>query len=329
LDNTLWDGILLEDGAQKIRIRQLVVDIIKETDRRGILHSIASKNNVDDAMKILQLNGLDELFLYPQISWNPKSESIAKIARLLNIGIDTVAFVDDQQFEREEVKSALPQITAIDAVDLKDIVDREECAVPITDESRQRRSMYKQQQHRDDVLSSFKGNYLEFIRECDIRLHVGNLEEDNLERVYELAQRTNQMNFSGKRYTHDELKSLMASKSHETWVIRCVDKFGSYGIAGFAVVDLREPRLVDIMFSCRIQGKRVEHAFFNFLLRRYVHAHSQPLFANYRRNTKNAAAGKVFEDMNFEALEEKEGILSLVFKSECPIPDDRVIQVIV
>jgi FkbH-like protein len=327
LDNTLWDGILIEDGPKKIRIRQGVVNAIKEMDQRGILHSIASKNNRDDAMNVLRQHGLEEYFLYPQVSWQPKSQSVAEIARLLNLGIDSLAFVDDQPFEREEVTTALPQVAVIDAADYAGIPDRPECRVPVTAESRNRRLMYREQQQRESVLEGFKGDYLGFLRECRMEVQIQPLGEGNLKRVYELAQRTNQMNFSGNRYQEGHLVEIMKSASLETYVIHCQDRFGDYGIVGFAVVDVPVPQLLDLMFSCRVQAKRVEHAILSFLLQRFAH-NGKDFFVNYRKTDKNAPSGKVFEEMGFEPVAGNAGGPSLIFRRTRAIPDDHIVRIV-
>jgi len=326
LDNTFWDGILIEDGPEKIRIRQGVVDVIKQTDQRGILHSIASKNSNDDAMKILRLCGIDDYFLYPQIKWQPKSQSIAQIAQLLNIGVEAVAFVDDQEFEREEVKAALPQVVVIDAADYVNIPDRPECRVPVTTESKSRRLMYREQEQRKTALESHTGDYIGFLRDCRMEIGISSLNDTNLARVYELAQRTNQLNFSGNRYPQAQLTEIMRSRFLETYVIDCSDRFGNYGIVGFAVVDIRVPRLLDLMFSCRIQGKRVEHAVLSFLLERFVSGKKQDFYANYRKTSKNAESGRVFEEAGFECVRDNEGVLSLVFRHGHEIFDDKIIK---
>jgi FkbH-like protein len=327
LDNTLWDGILVEDGPERVRIRLDVVDVIKQTDERGILHSIASKNNHDDAMNILRRHGIEEYFLYPQIQWQPKSQSIAHIAQLLNIGVDAVAFVDDQPFERAEVKAVLPQVAVIDAADYAGIPDLPECRVPVTAESKSRRSMYREQELRNTVLESYKGDYLGFLRGCRMEIGIRPLEECNLKRVYELAQRTNQLNFSGNRYQEAQLVEIMGFDFLETYVIDCSDRFGDYGIVGFGVVDTRAPVLLDLMFSCRIQAKRVEHAVLSFLLKRFVSGKKQDLSANYRRTPKNAPGGKVFEEMGFEQIADNEGVLSLMFRQGHEILDDQIIEI--
>jgi FkbH-like protein len=328
LDNTLWDGILIEDGPEKIRVRQGVLDVIKQTDQRGILHSIASKNNHDDALRVLREQGLEEYFLYPQIDWQPKSQSISKIAQLLNIGIDALAFVDDQAFEREEVKTTLSQVETIDAADYAKIPGRPECQVPVTAESKVRRLMYREQQQRETVLENYKGDYFGFLRGCQLEIDIQPLGEGNLKRVYELAQRTNQMNFSGNRYQEAQLREIMKSPSLETYVIHCKDRFGDYGIVGFAVVDTRVPCLLDLMFSCRVQAKRVEHAILTFLLQRFVSGPGNDFYANYRKTAKNAPSGKVFEEMGFEPGSENEGVSSLIFRRTREIPDDQIVRIV-
>ena len=327
LDHTLWDGILIEDGPDKVRVRPGVVDVIKELDRRGILHSIASKNNFDDAMAVLRAHGLEQYFFHPQIGWQPKSQSIARIAKLLNIGVDTFAFVDDQVFEREEVKATLPEVTPIDALEFLRIPQREECQVPVTAESQSRRLMYREEQQREQAQESFQGDYFGFLRTCQLRAEIQPLTQENLKRVYELAQRTNQMNFSGNRYQEAELLEIMKSPALETYVIHCTDRFGDYGIVGFAVVDTRAPRLLDLMFSCRVQAKRVEHSILTFVLRRFIGETDRDFYANYRKTAKNAPSGKVFEEMGFELAEEKDGVSSLVFRRSREIPDDRIVRI--
>lgn len=327
LDNTLWQGTLIEDGQDHVKLRHDLIDVIKETDRRGILHSIASKNNYDDAIRVLQIWGIDKYFLYPQIGWDPKSRSIARIAQFLNIGVDSLVFIDDQPFEREEVRNALPKVTIVDAADAGEILSRPECQVPITEESRQRRVMYQQEKDRKLVEEAFKGDYTKFLRECKIELSLAKLNGENLERVYELAQRTNQMNFSGSRYPREQLAEIQQSKDHETFVIRCIDKFGSYGIVGFALVEVREPRLLDLMFSCRIQGKRVEHAFLAYLLEKYSMPERRDFFANYRKTNKNEKPGKVFEEIGFEIVEERADLLSLRYSKSRSISKENIIQI--
>ncbi|MEM6403632.1 MAG: HAD-IIIC family phosphatase, partial [Cyanobacteria bacterium P01_D01_bin.116] len=141
LDNTLWQGVLLED--EKVSLGKNIVNIIHTLDSRGILQSIASKNEFTTAIAKLEEFGLKEYFLYPQINWNSKANSLKEISNSLNIGLDAIAFVDDQLFELEEVKFSLPEILCLNADEVGNILDMPVMNPRfITEDSRIRRLMY-------------------------------------------------------------------------------------------------------------------------------------------------------------------------------------------
>jgi len=328
LDNTLWNGILVEDGAENLTLKPGIAAVLEELDRRGILHSIASKNNADEAMAVLRRHALDGYFLHPQISWTPKSVAVQAIARELNIGIDSLLFVDDSEFELAQVQAACPGIRVLRAERYLDLPGSPLCRVPVTEESAQRRRLYQQEAVRESAAATFSGDYLEFLRECAIEVQIQPLSAANLERVHELTQRTNQMNFSGNRYERRLLEEIATAGHLDTYVIGCQDRFGSYGIVGFSVVDRREPRMTDLMFSCRIQSKRVEHAFLGYLLRKYRNAGLPEFWANYRKTPRNAPSGRVFADLGMEEREERDGVTSLVFPGGREIPAEGVIQIV-
>jgi FkbH-like protein len=327
LDGTLWDGTLVEDGEEKLRLKSRVVETLKALDERGILLSVASKNNADAALAALRRLGIAEYFVVPHINWEPKSQNIEQIAKELNIGIDTLLFVDDSPFERAQVSSACSSVVVIDAAEYERIPARPECQVPVTAESKQRRTFYKEQQTRDDARRGFDGDYFEFLRRCELKLTIRSLCAADLERVYELTQRTNQLNFSGNRYTYGELRVLINDPDLETFVLDCEDRFGIYGTVGFCIVKHGDNRIIDLMFSCRIQAKRVEHAFLSHVLRIYRERGGQILYANYRKTERNAPAGKVFEDLGFTVLGESEGIAELCFPAEREIPNDGIVEI--
>ena len=263
LDNTLWDGILIEDGRERLRLKPFIPEILKTLDERGILISAVSKNNPEDALAALQNFGVADYFLFPQISWNPKSIGVQKVAASLNIGIDSLLFVDDSVFEREEVKSVCPDVAVLDAAEYKTILTRPDCQTPVTEESRKRRLFYREQNVRDTAQKGFDGDYSSFLRDCHLHLAMQPMTEANLERVHELTQRTNQMNFSGNRYSREQLHQLLADPDIDTYVLDCEDRFGAYGIIGFSTVRRQQNCMTDLMFSCRIQAKRVEHSVHN------------------------------------------------------------------
>lgn len=327
LDNTMWSGILVEDGADKLTLKPGIADLIRELDRRGILHSVASKNNFDEAMAVLKKYSLDEYFLHPQISWAPKSEALKAIASKLNIGIDTLMLVDDSEFELAQVQAGCPGVQVLHADRYREIAELPQAKVPVTEESTSRRKMYQQDAVRSGAADSFAGDYLGFLRDCRIELRIEPISPANLERVHELTQRTNQMNFSGNRYERKLLEEISGTPHLDTYVIGCQDRFGTYGIVGFSIVDSREPRMTDLMFSCRIQAKRVEHAFLTYLLKKYRQRKDGDFRANWRKTPRNAPSGQVFADIGMREEETKDGVTSLVFSRELAIPDDEIVQI--
>jgi FkbH-like protein len=327
LDNTLWDGILVEDGPSELKLKSEIADVIRALDARGIVHSIASKNNHDEAIWVLRQLQMDEYFLCPQISWLPKSVGIRAIAEQLSIGLDTILFVDDSEFELAEIRSACPEVRTLNARDYLALPQMNECLVPVTVESKERRSMYQVEAHRQSVADSYNGDYMSFLRDCEIKLSIVPMTEDNLERVHELAQRTNQMNFSGNRYDRGVLRDILSRAHLDTFVLSCEDRFGSYGIIGFSIVDKREPRMTDLMFSCRVQSKRVEHAFLAYILHKYLAETGRDFWADYRKTARNAPSGRVFADLGMEEANTRDGVISLVFRKESHVADDGAIEI--
>ncbi len=327
LDNTLWDGILIENGPEKLALKHGIREIIHELDRRGILQSISSKNNHNEAIAALKRFEIDEFFLAPQISWSPKSEGIRELARQLNVGLDSLLFVDDSEFELSQVKAVLPEVRTLNARRHLEILNLDECRVPVTAESQERRKMYYVESQRQEVAANFADDYIAFLRNCDIRLNVRPMIDENLERVHELTQRTNQMNFSGNRYDRGVLREILSNPDLDSYVLEVEDRFGSYGVVGFCVVDSRVPLMTDLMFSCRIQSKRIEHAFLAYLIREYTGKTKRDFMANYRKNPRNAPSGRVFADIGMQELENKDGVSLLIFGKEQVLSDDGLVNI--
>ena len=303
LDNTLWDGILVEDPDREYKLRPGVRDTLTALDERGILLSIASKNNPEDAEKQLRRLDLWDLFLHPRITWDPKSEGIRRIVEALNIGMDTVAFIDDSEFERAEVTASLPAVRAFGADAYASLPDREEFTVPVTEESRRRRNLYREEQVRASSFEYARMDYDVFLASCDTVLSLEEYTEANRDRVLELVQRTNQLNFSGNRYTRESLESLLAEADVVPVVMRCCDRFGDYGIIGFAILSLREDavEITDLMFSCRVQGKKVEHAFLSHVIREAEARGCDDVRCSLKETARNRPATRVFSDLGFES----------------------------
>jgi FkbH-like protein len=311
LDNTVWDGTLIEDGPGNVTLKPGVVEVIRELDRRGIVNTAVSKNNEPDALREVERFGLDEYMVFPRVSWKPKSMSLTELVQQFNVGEDTFAFIDDSPFEREEVKSTLPSVRTYDAADYSKLLTLPEFRPPESSESARRREFYLSQHEREQALSDFDGTYEDFLRNANIRLSVARARPAQLDRIAELAQRTNQLNFSGTRYSNETLAELVEDESFECFVMSCVDNFGDYGTVGFAVVEKAGPKLIDLMFSCRIQAKRVEHAFLEFLLSREAKEGHDEVLARYVQTERNTPAGKVFEDLAFELVSREDNVQTL------------------
>jgi FkbH-like protein len=303
LDNTLWPGILLEE-PEGLPLGPNVLWLLKELDRRGILLSIASKNNPEEALARLRALGVEEYFLHPQIGWGPKSQGLERIAQALNIGLDTLALVDDSPFERAEVAAALPQVQIFSERDLPLLHRHPLLAGSAEGEGAQRRRRYQEETRREQFREQSGLDYEAFLRECQLRLVIERPGAGDLERLHELVQRTNQLNFSNNRYTRRQLEALLgdgdARQRHDCFIVRAADRFGDYGLVGLAIVRLRQgepPCLIDLALSCRVQARRVEHGLLLTLLEGYRRQGAGHLETVYNRTDRNAPAGQVFADL--------------------------------
>jgi FkbH-like protein len=268
LDNTLWDGTLLEDAA--VRVRPEVVEEIKRLDALGVLHSVASRNDHDAAMARLKAEGLDEYFLYPQINWNPKSQSVERIAKELNIGLDAIAFVDDQPFELEEVAHALPAVKTVDTARIAAELASEEFQPRfVTDESRVRRDLYRAAVVRDQAELDYEGTNEAFLSTLDMVFTISRAKQEDLQRAEELTVRTNQLNSTGRTYSYDELDALRTSPDHLLLVASLTDKYGGYGKIGLALVERGQPawHLRMMLMSCRVMARGVGTVLLNHVMR--------------------------------------------------------------
>ena len=300
LDNTVWNGTLIEDGPGKPALKPGIDRLIAELDRRGIVNSIASKNHENDALAELDRLGLRDYFVFPAIGWGPKSEAVRRITSSFNVGEDTVAFIDDQAFEREEVRSRNPKVRVYRVDEVDDLLRREEFDVPVTEEARNRRLFYQNDEVRQHAMQQSNGSYIEFLKQSNIRVHIAVASVEQIERIHELVQRTNQMNFSGRRYSKRDLQATLSSPRHECYLIDAEDSYGKYGYIGFAVLDPGPvPRVVDLAFSCRVQAKRVEHAVLVFLMEKYAALGAREFEVFYRASERNAQIAEVFPDLGF------------------------------
>ena len=266
LDNTLWDGTLAE--TDDVRLREEARCLILELDRRGILQSIASKNNHELAVSKLVEFGLDEYFLYPQIGWGPKSEGIQRIVEALNIGADAVAFIDDQEFERDEVRHSVPQIRCFDAAELNRLSGIDAFVPPsITSDGSARRLMCMSQMRRNQAEAEFHGTPQEFLATLNLVLTIERASAEDLARAEELTLRTHQLNTTGRTFSRDELSFFRTSPDHLLLMASLVDRYGTYGRVGLTLLECTPEDWTIRLFitSCRVMSRGIGGVLLNWI----------------------------------------------------------------
>lgn len=309
LDNTVWDGILGEQGPDHVTIRPEVRRTMLDLDSRGILQSVASKNDYAEAWPVLERVGLSHLFLHPRINWVPKSVNIQDIVQELNIGVDACAFVDDSAFERAEVSQALQGIRLYSDTDVSELMKRPEFDVPVTEESRQRRLYYVAETKRKSVALDYAGDYERFLRSCKMKATLFRPTEPwHRERCLELLHRTNQLNLSTHRYDREEFEKLLGDPDALCICTACQDRFGDYGLVGFASLRrfVEGIYLVDFVLSCRVAQKKVENAWFDWLIIQARAMGYMKVHARYISTARNHVLLRAFLDAGFIEIETSE-----------------------
>ncbi|MHA7581389.1 HAD-IIIC family phosphatase [Paenibacillus vandeheii] len=304
LDNTIWDGVLLEDN--NVTLRSTVVDIIKTLDNRGVLQSVASKNEYNAAMDKLEEFGLKEYFIYPQINWHSKSSSLSVIAAAINIGIDTLAFIDDQPFEREEVNFIHPTVFCIDVSELPHLLDMPEMSPKfITEDSKNRRHMYLSDIKRKDIEDNFVGTHEDFLASLDMKFTISRVKEGDLQRAEELTVRTHQLNTTGYTYSYEEIDNLRKSESHLLLVSDLEDKYGFYGKIGLTIVEMKENvwTIKLLLMSCRVMSRGVGSVMINHIMNLAKKANAT-LRAEFISTDKNRMMYVTYKFAGFKELYE-------------------------
>ena len=300
LDETLWTGTLAEDGAEGVTPRPEAVAALKALDARGVLHSIASKNDAAEAQAALRRFGLADYFLHPQVGWGPKSASVATIAAALDLGIDSVVFVDDQPFERAEVAAAHPSVRTLAHTEVAALTAHPWFDHPATAEAARRRSLYQAEAARGQAAEASGGDYLAFLRASRLVLDVRALEAADVTRVFELSQRTNQLNFTGAKFTRPQVEAMAAPHAHHARLtLRCADAWGDYGLIGFADLDLAAGELTSFFMSCRVQRKRVEQAAFAHMAGLLARAGHADFSVRFYATERNGASVRLLQELGF------------------------------
>ena len=267
-------------------------------------------------MEALRRNGLDEYFVSPMINWTAKSENIKALVNVLNIGMDTLVFVDDSFFELNEVRMNCPGIRVCDAKDIEQYVTTDIFDVPVTEDSKRRRISYQENSKRKMAEMEFSDDATNFLRSCNMVVHVNKPIEQEFARCYELVQRTNQLNLSAERLTLDQITEMVNSSDYDCYRIKVKDNFGDYGLVGFAIFDVTDKKNVILrhfVFSCRAARKKIEPSFFEYIIKKYHEQGYKRLILLCKITEKNRLMRQVLEDSNmFVRTEESDEGYKLV-----------------
>jgi FkbH-like protein len=279
LDNTLWGGVVGEDGLDGIRLVSghggaaylEVQRVLLDLYGRGILLAICSKNNIDDAMAVLERH--PSMLLRPthfaavRINWEDKAQNLREIADELNLGLDSIAFVDDNPAERDRVLQELPEVHVLDlpenplhyAQTIRQFPYFERLAV--STEDRERSRYYAEERQRREI-RRVTTSIEDFYRSLDMEVEIGEADSKSIARIAQLTQKTNQFNLTSRRYSEQEISALRQQMQWRVYWLRSRDRFGDNGIVGVAIAKLDATTcLIDtLLLSCRVIGRTIEAA---------------------------------------------------------------------
>jgi len=321
LDNTLWGGLIGEDGLSGIQLgpeypgaaflnlQRAILDLY----RRGIILAICSKNNAGDALEALENH--PHMLLRPhhfaamRINWNDKAQNLREIATELNIGIGALGFLDDSPEEREQVGRQLPEVCVIDLP--KDPMGfstaLRECPaferLSLSAEDLQRSGYYAGERQRKG-LAEQAPSLEEFYRSLDICVEIGPVDADSLKRVAQLTQKTNQFNLTTRRYTEQQITELLHLADWYVYYLRAADKFGDNGIVGVAMTrKVGENMEIDnLLLSCRVVGRSIETAFLAHLAQEALQQGFHLLRGWFVTTRKNAVSKNFYSSHGFHPV---------------------------
>lgn len=320
-DNTLWRGVVGEDGLDGIAIPPSFAYLQRfalRVQAQGVLICLASKNVERDVFDVLEQRR--DMLLKPEhivahrINWNPKPQNLAELAQALNLGLDSFVFLDDNPVECELMKAELPQVLTL----LLPPEDQVEAfldhlwafdKVAVTEEDKRRTGLYKEDAARK-ALEKDATNIVDFVASLEVKIDIDPPGEGDWPRLAQLTQRTNQFNFTTVRRTESELRALVdgpPKRARQVLKVKVSDRFGDYGLVGLVIcVEADRELLVDtFLLSCRVLGRGVEHAIIRYLATiaksRGIETVSLPFNKTARNEPASAFADSVAE--SFKGVE--------------------------
>ena len=324
LDNTLWGGIIGEDGMSGIEVGpehpgaayQSLQRAILDLYQRGIILAVCSKNNHSDAIEALENH--PGMLLRPhhfaalRINWNDKAQNLREIAAELNIGIDSIALLDDNPVEREWVRSQLP-VTIIDlpldpmryAEVLRDSPFFERLS--LSDEDRERGRYYAEERQRTELRGG-TASLDDFLRSLQVEIEIASVTPQTTARVAQLTQKTNQFNLTSRRYTEQQIAAMAASDQWRVYSLRARDRFGDNGLVGVAIARFAGNfcEIDSFLMSCRVIGRSVETAFISHMAAQALNRGYRYLRGWYLPTKKNELVKDFYQSHGFKVVDARE-----------------------
>ncbi len=318
LDNTLWGGIIGEDGIEGIKLGNASPGIefvdfqrgLLSLYNRGIILAICSKNNYDDAMKVFQEHPFqilkEEHFAAMRINWQNKATNIAELAKEINIGLDSMVFFDDNPVERAQVMQTLPEVHVVDlpknprlyreTLENLNVFD----VLSLTKEDMARGEMYAGKRKRAELETSID-NIEDFLRTLDLKVRIKPVDDFDTPRVVQLIGKTNQFNLTTRRYTDAEVRRFREDENSIVYSMAVTDKFGDEGVVGVAIVKKKnEDWWIDsILMSCRVIGRSIETAMLAKIVKDARAEGASRIIGEYIPTKKNPPAADLYEKHGF------------------------------
>ena len=327
LDNTLWGGVLGEDGIAGIKIDGdypgnvflMFRNFLLELGRNGVILTICSKNNEQDVLDLWEQNPYmvlksDNIAAY-RINWNNKALNISELADELNIGLDSMVFIDDNPAERELVRQALPMVSVPEFPPqpyllpefMKYLITEYFDTYTLTEEDLKKETQYKANANRSREQQKFI-DFSEYLKSLDIELIIETANSFNIPRIAQLTQKTNQFNLTTHRYMESDISQFIQSEAL-VYCLSVKDKFGDDGITGVAIfkkTNLETYEIDTFLLSCRILGKNIEKAFLYSVLNRIKTYGNKTVYAKYIPTNKNMQVENFYTNTGFEKISSNE-----------------------
>jgi FkbH-like protein len=321
LDNTLWGGVVGEDGVAGLKIGggfpgNIYLELQKEIaalHERGVTLAIVSKNNEADAWEVFHQRPEMILkranFSAYRINWQDKASNLRELAAELNLGLDAFVMLDDNPAERDWIEEALPEMEVCPASDPLEMLRwlsacRRFDTLAITREDALRTKSYAAAEERSR-LATQSSNLEEYLTSLETKVEIGCNENTQIARVAQLTQKTNQFNLTTRRYTESEIQDRVQNPAWRVFWCSCQDRFADEGVIGAALIEIKnEEWFMDtFLVSCRVLGRGVERAFLGAISDQAYRSGAKVMRGEFIRSAKNSQTEKFFETCGFTADE--------------------------